>query len=200
LLWDTLFRGQIGFSISFLEELWSRNLGNLMMTPLRPVELVAALMTMSIIRVLIGLVPVSLLAIVFFGFNIWLLGLAIVAFFFNLIFTSWSIGLISSGMVLKKGLGAEALAWSLTFVLLPLCCVYYPVSVLPDWLQPVALALPPTHVFEGLRSLVLDGIFDGRAMVIALGLNLVYLAAAGTAFALLLRAARESGSLLQTGE
>ena len=200
LLWDTLFRGQIGFSISFLEELWSRNLGNLMMTPLRPVELVAALMTMSIIRVLIGLVPVSLLAIVFFGFNIWQLGLAIIAFFFNLIFTSWSIGLISSGMVLKKGLAAEALAWSLTFVLLPLCCVYYPVSVLPDWLQPVALALPPTHVFEGLRSLVLDGIFDGRAMVIALGLNLVYLAAAGTAFALLLRAARESGSLLQTGE
>jgi len=200
LLWDTLFRGQIGFSISFLEELWSRNLGNLMMTPLRPVELVAALMTMSIIRVLIGLVPVSLLAIVFFGFNIWQLGLAIIAFFFNLILTSWSIGLISSGMVLKKGLGAEALAWSLTFVLLPLCCVYYPVSVLPDWLQPVALALPPTHVFEGLRSLVLEGVFDGRAMVTALALNLLYLAAAGTAFALLLRAARDSGGLLQTGE
>ena len=200
LLWDTLFRGQIGFSISFLEELWSRNLGNLMMTPLRPVELVAALMTMSIIRVLIGLVPVSLLAIVFFGFNIWQLGLAIIAFFFNLILTSWSIGLISSGMVLKKGLGAEALAWSLTFVLLPLCCVYYPVSVLPDWLQPVALALPPTHVFEGLRSLVLDGVFDGWAMVTALALNLLYLAAAGTAFALLLRAARDSGGLLQTGE
>ena len=135
LLWDILFRGQIGFSISFLEELWSRNLGNLMMTPLRPVELVAALMAMSVVRVLIGLVPVSFLAIVFFGFNFWQLGLAVIAFFFNLILTSWSIGLISSGMVLKKGLGAEGLAWSLTFVLLPLCCVYYPVSVLPDWLQ-----------------------------------------------------------------
>ncbi len=200
LLWDTLFRGQIGFSISFLEELWSRNLGNLMMTPLRPAELVAALMAMSIIRVLIGLVPVSLLAIVFFGFNIWQLGLAIIAFFFNLILTSWSIGLISSGMVLKKGLGAEALAWSLTFLLLPLCCVYYPVSVLPDWLEPIALALPPTHVFEGLRSLILDGVFDGWAMVMALALNLLYLTAAATTFALLMRSARSSGSLLQTGE
>ena len=200
LLWDTLFRGQIGFSLTFLEELWSRNLGNLMMTPLRPVELVAALMTMSVIRVLIGLVPVSLMAIVFFGFNIWQLGLAVVAFFFNLILTSWSIGLVSSGMVLKKGLGAEALAWSLTFVLLPLACVYYPVSVLPEWLRPIALALPPTHVFEGLRSLILDGVFDGWAMITALGLNLVYLAAAGIAFALLLRAARDSGALLQIGE
>jgi ABC-2 type transport system permease protein len=103
-------------------------------------------------------------------------------------------------MVLKKGLGAEALAWSLTFLLLPLCCVYYPVSVLPDWLEPIALALPPTHVFEGLRSLILDGVFDGWAMVTALALNLLYLTAAATTFALLMRSARSSGSLLQTGE
>ena len=135
LLWDVLFRGQIGFSISFLEEMWSRNLGNLMMTPLRPVELVASLMVMSVIRVAIGMVPVTLMALAFFGFNFWHLGLAGVAFFLNLILTSWSIGLIASGMVLKKGLGAEGLAWSMTFLLLPLCCVYYPVATLPEWLQ-----------------------------------------------------------------
>jgi len=70
LLWDILFRGQIGFSVSFLEEMWSRNLGNLMMTPLRPSELVASLMVMSIVRVAIGLVPVTFLAILFFGFNL----------------------------------------------------------------------------------------------------------------------------------
>ena len=156
LLWDILFRGQIGFSISFLEELWSRNLANLMMTPLRPSELVMAQMVMSIIRVLIGLVPVTIMAMIFFGFNFWGLGFAVAAFFLNLILTSWSIGLIASGMVLKKGLGAEGLAWSLTFLLLPLCCVYYPVSTLPEWLQWVSLLLPPTHVFEGLRALVLE--------------------------------------------
>ena len=71
------------------------------------------------------------MAIIFFGFNFWGLGFAVAAFFLNLILTSWSIGLIASGMVLKKGLGAEGLAWSLTFLLLPLCCVYYPVSILP---------------------------------------------------------------------
>ena len=36
ILWDILFRGQLGFSISFLEEMWARNLGNLMMSPLKP--------------------------------------------------------------------------------------------------------------------------------------------------------------------
>ena len=200
LLWDILFRGQIGFSISFLEELWSRNLGNLMMTPLRPAEFVASLMVMSVVRVLIGLVPVTILAILFFGFNLWHLGFAVAAFFLNLILTSWSIGLIASGLVLKKGLGAESLAWSLTFLLLPLACVYYPVAVLPEWLQWVALSLPPTHVFEGLRALLQRGEFDAAAMLAALALNLVYFAAASLTFGLLLRAARVSGSLMQTGE
>ena len=200
LLWDILFRGQIGFSISFLEEMWSRNLGNLMMTPLRPAEMVAAQMVMSIVRVLIGLVPVTIMAIFFFGFNFWRLGLAVPVFFLNLILTSWSIGMIASGMVLKKGLGAEGLAWSLTFLLLPLCCVYYPVSVLPEWLQWLALSLPPTHVFQGLRALVLEGRFDASEMLTAFALNVICLSAAATAFGLLLRSARWSGSLMQTGE
>ncbi len=200
LLWDILFRGQIGFSVSFLEEIWSRNLGNLMMTPLRPFELIAALMVMSVVRVLIGLVPVTILAMLFFGFNFWGLGLAVPAFFANLILTSWAIGLIAAGMVLRKGLGAEGLAWSMTFILLPLCCVYYPVAILPEWLQRIALALPPTHVFEGLRALVLDHRFDVGDMLTALLLNIVYLAAAAGAFGLLLRSARVNGALMQAGE
>src|SRR3954466_16016083 len=85
LLWDILFRGQLGFSISFLEEMYSHNLANIMMSPLRPVEFISALMIMSVIRLSIGMIPVSLLAIAFFGFNLWALGLALVAFFANLL-------------------------------------------------------------------------------------------------------------------
>lgn len=109
LLWDVLFRGQLGFSITFLEEMWARNIGHLMMTPLRPWEFVAALMVMSVVRVAIGLVPVTLLAIWFFGFNLWGLGLALGAFFLNLYLTSWAIGLCVCGVVLRYGLGAESL-------------------------------------------------------------------------------------------
>src|SRR3974390_372964 len=80
LLWDILFRGQLGFSVSFLEEMWSRNLANLMMSPLKPIEFVIALMIMSLVRLAIGLVPVSILAIWFFDFNLYGLGLALAAF------------------------------------------------------------------------------------------------------------------------
>ena len=200
LLWDVLFRGQLGFSISFLEEMWSRNIANLMMSPLRPVEFVAALMLMSLIRLAIGMLPVTVLAFVFFGFNIYGLGFALAAFFANLVFTGWAIGLLVSGLVLRNGLGAESLAWSLMFLLLPLACVYYPVGTLPAWLQPVSWALPPTYVFEGLRAALLDRVFRADLMLEALALNAVYLALGLGAFVLLLRSARQKGSLLAMGE
>src|SRR5712691_6173096 len=200
LLWDILFRGQLGFSISFLEEMYARNMGNIMMSPLRPVEFVAALMIMSLIRLAIGMVPVSLLAIAFFGFNIWGLGFALAAFFANLILTSWSIGILVSGLVLRNGMGAESLAWTFMFILLPLTCVYYPVAVLPDWLQAVAWALPPTYVFEGMRALLINHAFRADLMVHALALNAVFFAVAIAGFVALLDSARRQGSLLQTGE
>jgi ABC-2 type transport system permease protein len=200
LLWDVLFRGQLGFSISFLEEMWSRNIANLMMSPLRPVEFVAALMLMSLVRLAIGMLPVTALAFVFFGFNIYGLGFALAAFFANLVFTGWAIGLLVSGLVLRNGLGAESLAWSLMFLLLPLACVYYPVGTLPAWLQPVSWALPPTYVFEGLRAALLDRVFRADLMLEALALNAVYLALGLGAFVLLLRSARQKGSLLAMGE
>src|ERR1051325_5384165 len=195
MLWDVLFRGQLGFSISFLEEMWSRNLGNLMISPLRPAEFVAALMVMSIVRLAIGMVPGTLLAIWFFGFNLWALGLALAAFFANLMFTGWAVGIFVSGLVLRNGLGAETFAWSIMFLLLPLTCVYYPVSVLPGWLQTVAWALPPTYVFEGMRALLIDHVFRSDLMLEALAFNAVLFAAAAYAFVVLLASARAQGSL-----
>jgi ABC-2 type transport system permease protein len=200
LLWDMLFRGQLGFSISFLEEMWARNMGNLMISPLRPLEFIAALMIMSIVRLAIGMVPVTLLALTFFDFNIYGLGLALAAFFMNLILTSWSIGILVSGIVLRNGLGAESMAWTIMFLLLPLTCVYYPVGTLPAALQIVAWTLPPTYVFEGMRAALIEHTFRADLMLHALALNAVYFVAAAFAFFALLGSARRNGSLLQSGE
>jgi ABC-2 type transport system permease protein len=200
LLWDILFRGQLGFSISFLEEMYAHNLANIMMSPLRPVEFIAALMIMSVVRLSIGMVPVTLLAIAFFGFNLWTLGLALAAFFVNLMLTSWAIGIFVAGLLLRNGLGAESMAWTIMFLFLPLACVYYPVAVLPHWLQYVAWSLPPTYVFEGMRALLIQHVFRADLMLEAFVFNLVLFAVASWAFTLLLRSARAQGTLLQTAE
>ena len=166
ILWDILFRGQLGFSISFLEEMWARNLGNLMMSPLKPIEFLISLMVMSLIRLAIGVIPMTLLAMIFFDFNLYGIGLPLIVFFCNLIFTSWSVGIFVSGLVLRNGLGAESIVWTLMFGLMPLACVYYPVTVLPHWLQYVAWTLPPTYVFEGMRALLIEHVFRTDLMIV----------------------------------
>ena len=200
ILWDILFRGQLGFSISFLEEMWARNLGNLMMSPLKPIEFLLSLMAMSLIRLAIGVIPMTLLALFLFHFNVYALGLPLIAFFCNLIFTSWSVGIFVSGLVLRNGLGAESIVWTLMFGLMPLACVYYPVTVLPGWLQAIAWTLPPTYVFEGMRALLIDHVFRADLMVWSLGINAVLFAASFASFLALLRSAKHVGSLLGGGE
>ena len=101
---------------------------------------------------------------------------------------------------MRNGMGAESLAWTVMFLIMPVICVYYPVSVLPGWLQWVAWALPPTYVFEGMRALILDQTFRADLMLEAFALNVVYFAVAVVIFLQLLKSARRIGSLLQSGE
>jgi len=200
LLWDVLFRGQISLFLSFLEEMWSRNLGHLLVSPLRPLELAAALVVTSLVRTLIGVGGAAILAILLFDFSIFDLGLPLAAYFVNLIALGWSLGLVVSGLVLRFGQGAEGLAWAVVFLIQPASGVYYPISVLPDWLQIIAAALPSSHVFEGMRALLIDETFRADLLVNAIALNVIWLAAGIGVFLYAVRLARDKGLILQMGE
>ncbi len=200
MLWDLLFRSQLGLSISFLEEMWSRNLGQLFVTPLRPYEWVISLLAMSLIRVTIGVVPAALLAIPLYHYSIFDMGLPLIAFVVVLIAMGWALGLAICGGMLRHGMGAEGLAWTVIFALAPFSCVYYPVTILPVWLRPVAWALPSTHVFEGMRALLFEHRFRADYLLSAAGLDLIYLAVGIAVFFIAFRDARRRGALLQMGE
>lgn len=200
LLWDTLFRSQLGVSLTFFEEMYSRNLGHLFVSPLRPYELILSMVSVSFMRTAIGIGGAALLAIVLFRYSIFSLGLPLVAFFANLLIMGWAIGLMVAALVLRWGLGAENLAWALIFVLTPFSGVYYPVSVLPGWLQPVAKALPSTQVFEGMRAVMIEDVFRYDYFFNAVGLNVIYGAIGAVIFLAAFRGARQKGLLLQIGE
>lgn len=200
LLWDVTWRSQLGLSLAYMEEIWSRNLGNLLVSPLSPRELIASLMVVSVMKTTLAMIPAVLAAAFFFGFNILTVGLALPLFVLNLVAFGWSISLVAAGMVTRYGQGAQDMPWALMFGITPFCAVYYPVSVLPDLLQPVALAFPPAHIFEGLRTLVNEGVFDAGHLAWAFGLNAVWLGGGIFVYAWLLRAARDRGALTQIGE
>ncbi len=200
LLWDVLFRGQLGVSLTFIEEFYARNLGNLFVSPLTLPEYVAGQLTISVLRAVIGVGGACVFAWLLFQFSIFSLGLPLVAFFVNLLVFGWAIGLAMSGLILRLGLGAEELAWAAIFIIAPVSGVYYPIAVLPSWLQPVALALPSAHVFEGMRTLLLDGAFRWDHFWSAVALDVVYVAAGAAVFGWAMRDARNRGTLLQMGE
>ncbi len=200
LLWDLLFRGQLGVSLTFIEEFYARNLGNLFVAPLTLPEYIAGQLTISLFRALIGVGGACLFAFLVFHYSIFSIGLPLAAFFANLVVFGWGIGLAMSGMILRIGLGAEELAWAAVFIIAPVSGVYYPISVLPSWLQTVASAIPSSHVFEGMRSVLIHGVFRWDHFWIACALNVFYVALGAAVFGWAMRDARNRGTLLQMGE
>ncbi|HJN23698.1 MAG TPA: ABC transporter permease [Rhodospirillales bacterium] len=200
LLWDVLFRSNLGVALSFIEEIWSRNLGQLFVSPLRPCELVSSLMIMSFIRTIISVTPAAFLAMPFYDVWVFQLGPPLIAFFANLLIMGWSVGLVVSALVLRFGMGAESLCWLGIFLVGPVSGIYYPIATLPGWLQPVAWALPSAYVFEGMRGVLFEQVFRVDFFGAAVALNLVYLALSCAFFLFMFHTARERGLLLQQGE
>lgn len=200
LLWEGALRSQMGFSVSFLEEIWSRNLGHIFVSPLRPGELVAGLAAMAVLRTMIGVIPAMLLAWFLYAFNIFALGPLMVAFFAALIIMGWAVALGVTSLILRYGAGAETLAWSVLFGITPFAAVFYPVSVLPNWLQPVALALPAAQIFEGMRAALTHGEIAWGHLGAAYALDAVWILAMGWVFMSQFQAARVKGALLNIGE
>ena len=200
LLWDILFRSHINFALSFLEELWSRNLGNLFVSPLRPHEMLVSLTAISILRTMVGVIPACFIALPLFGLDIFGLGSPLLLFYLNLVFFGWCTGICVVAVLIRFGVAAESLAWLSIFLIAPLMAVYYPVDVLPTTLQNMAYCIPPAHVFEGLRELYLQQNFDVAKLWRATGLNLFYFFLSFVIFHVAYHSARRHGLLLNTSE
>jgi ABC-2 type transport system permease protein len=200
MLWEVVVRGNLSLSIAFLEEMWSRNLGHLFVSPIRSWELATGIIIVAILRTLLGMIPVSLMAWAFFGYSIYTLGLPLLAFFVILQMFSWSIGLMMSGLIMRVGQSAETFAWAAVFILLPLSGVYYPITVLPHWMQLIAHAIPTSYVFEGMRTILRDHTVEWHLLAVAAGLSVVYLIVGFQVFQWFFRSSRRHGSLLTQGE
>jgi ABC-2 type transport system permease protein len=200
LLWEVALRSQMGVAISFMEEMWSRNLGHLFVSPLRPWELVAALLGMSVVRIAVGVLPAIGIAWLLYAFNLFSLGPVLVLFFMNLMIMGWWVALGVVSLILRHGAGAESLAWSVLFALTPFAAVFYPVAVLPSPMRLISWAIPASHIFEGMRAVLMQGVVHWNELTAAFSLNALWTALAALLFAYQFRQARVRGALLSIGE
>lgn len=200
IFWDILFRAQQGIAISFLEEIWSRNLMNLFASPLTAGEFLAATMVMSILKVAAVSIIMAFAALLFYSYNVFLMGLTLIPFVLNLIAAGWLIGILTMSVIMRFGQQAEVLAWGLVFLFQPISCVFYPMSVLPAWLTPLAFANPAAHVFEGMRGVLLDHTVHLAHLGWATGLNVLYLLLMIALYQYTFAVCKDRGTLVRVGE
>ncbi|MCP9448745.1 MAG: ABC transporter permease [Nitrospira sp.] len=200
ILWDMLFRSHQGITISFLEEVWARNLMNLFASPLNPGEFLVATMLMSIFKVTCVSVVMILCALVFYSYNVLMIGLWLIPFVFNLVLMGWVIGVFTTSLIMRFGQEAEVLAWSMVFLFQPISCVFYPMDILPRWLQPLAMVNPAAHIFEGLRAVLNADGAPGRDLAWAFGLNGLLLVAVIMWFYRTFAYCKAHGLLVRVGE
>ena len=197
IFWEVLFRSQQAITISFLEDVWARNLLNLFVSPLTPAEFILSTILLGVVKTAIGAAVMGLLAWMLYSFNIFTVGPALIAYFAGLLLLGWAVGIVTTALILRFGQSAEILAWGLAFLLQPFVCVFYPLSALPTVLQKIAWWIPATHVFEGMRVSLSGGALDPVRLAWAYGLDLIYLAAAGFLFHAMFEQARARGLLMK---
>lgn len=195
IFWDVLFRAQMGVSISFLEDLWTRNLLNVFVAPIRIKEYLAAMFCMGVLRVGIVVLIMSLMAWLLYAFNLFAFSWYLVPYFSLLMMFGFSLGIISVSLILRWGQAAESLAWAVPFIIQPFSAVFYSVETLPKAMQAIAWCFPSTYIFEGMRELVRTGIMNWQAVWISTLLNVVYLAVAAFIFIWMFAKARKLGLL-----
>ena len=200
ILYDFLFRSSISYNMMFLEEIWSRNFTNLFIAPIKISEIIAALTFTAILRTLIGLVPAALLAIPMFGVSIFKIGIPLIFLLSSLYIFGVTLGLLVTSGLIRFGPSFENIAWASLFFLAPLGCIYYPIEILPGWLQLISKLLPLVHLFEEMRGILIDGIVNYYAILKACIISFVYFVIGIIVFYCSYNGAKIRGTLINMGE
>ena len=111
-----------------------------------------------------------------------------------------TLGLLVTSGLIRFGPSFENIAWASLFFLAPLGCIYYPLEILPDWLQPIAQILPLVHIFEEMRNILINNIINYSQILKAIIISLVYFMLAVLTFYISYSGARKRGTLINMGE
>lgn len=175
ILWNVIWRSQSEVSRNLIDEIWNNNLVNLFSTPLSLKEWIVGVLFLSLLKMVFTISILIPIVLVLYSVNVFSLGLWLIPFFVLMVMTGWWVGFIAAGIVIRFGPKVQTVVWTLPGILLPFSATYFPVELLPGFLQPVSRLLPTTYVFESMRSLVMTGTVDLSYLAISFGLNLVLL-------------------------
>ena len=199
------FTGFLGLSLSnFAQSIREgQMMGTLEIMLLSPTRLSAILLSSSLwayVLTTLRVVVYLLVGALVFGASLSQanIGTALLVMFLSIASFS-GIGILSASVVLlmKKG---DPIAWLLGGASSLLAGVYYPISVLPDWLEPLSRILPLTYALDAMRLAMLQGysLYELRLdILVLLGFTVVLTPLSFMVFRKALKRAKMEGSLIQ---
>ena len=192
---------QLDVAYAALFDMWSKSVKHQLVAPIRPWHLLLGSWLMGLVR---GTAVFSLQAAVthwVFGVSVLAHGLApAVALLGGLLLSAAGVGLLVCTLLMVFGLRAEVSAWSGVSLVLLLCGVYYPVSILPAPLQLVAAVVPLTHFLEAFRATLGYAPLFTTPLVRGYALAVVYVAVGYALFSWAIQRARRTGMLLKLSD
>jgi ABC-2 type transport system permease protein len=193
LLWDFFVRVMQGVTTAFFEDVWSRNFLNIFATPLTIPEYLGGLILSSIASGSVGLIVMLILATLVFKLSFFIYGVLLLPYLLLLFLFGIALGVIGCGIVLRLGPASEWLIWPIPALISPLAGVFYPLSTLPTWMRFLSRLLPPSYIFESMRSIVLKGSSSPLMLLWSGALDLVFLLLASWFFGHIYRHAVRTG-------
>ena len=173
-VWNFIIRVMHGVTIAFFEDLWARNFLNVFASPVTIAEYLAGLIVTGVITAFVGLLFMVFVVWLMFGLSIFIYGVYLVPFFFILFISGVALGVFSAAIVLRYGPSTEWFIWSIPEAVAPFVGVFYPLAILPLWMQTVGAALPPSYVFESIRTIVVGGAVSPASLLVAFILSVGY--------------------------
>lgn len=191
--WQIVWRANYEISVNLLEEFWNQNLVNLFSTPLRLSEWIAAVMLIGLVKMLISIGVGVGAVFILYHLNILSVGWMTIPFFALLLMSGWILGFLGSSFIVYYGQKVQTIAWTMGFLFAPFSAVYYPVDVLPKWVQFISRLLPTTYVFEGMRMILATGTAPYDYLFKSIGLTVLYLSCAIWLFCTMFEKSRAKG-------
>jgi len=174
MLWHIVYRANADISFNVMEECWSSNLVNMFATPLQFHEWILGLLSLAAIMLVAIVSFLWILAYLFYGFNFLSIGYGLIPILLNLFLSGVTVGFISAALLFHFGVRIHEVILIIGWIFDPFSGSYYPITVLPLWMRLVGQALPFSYIFNVLRSLVRDGIFDSHSLLIGSCINVCY--------------------------
>ena len=192
---------QIDIAYVLLYDVWGKCVKHEFIAPINSVHLILGSWLIGIFRSGVIFVLLVLFSSSAFRFDFLKPGIgALVLFLAGLFLTSALVGIIVCVLVLVFGHKAEVAAWSLVSLMLLICGIYYPISMLPAPIIAVAKLIPLTYFLEYFRSFYGFSSDLSGFLAKGFGLALVYLGLAWIGLDLVIRNAKRTGILIKLSE